>query len=96
MIPVRRASLPSNSVFKRIAPEIILGKMQRERRHCNYLWSETGGKLTTRKSISAKEIIKKQCKDFGGSLNDHDTATLACISRNTYYKYKAELRAELD
>jgi len=57
---------------------------------------DKGAKLTTKKSISAKEIIKQHNKDFGGSLNDHDTATLAGVSRNTYYKYKAQLRAELE
>ena len=55
-----------------------------------------GDKLTTKKSLAAKEIIKQHSKDFGGSLTDQETATLAGISRNTYYKYKAELKAELD
>lgn len=54
---------------------------------------EKGAKLTTKKSISAKEIIKKHNKDFGGSLTDEETAKQAGISRNTFYKYKAELRA---
>lgn len=58
--------------------------------------AKQGVKLTTKKSITAKEIIRKHCKDFGGSLNDAETAKQAGISRNTYYKYKAELRAELD
>lgn len=52
-----------------------------------------GDKLTTKKSIAAKQIILKHCKDFGGSLTDEETAKQAGISRNTYYKYKAELRA---
>ena len=55
---------------------------------------EKGAKLTTKKSIAAKQIILKHCKDFGGSLTDEETAKQAGISRNTYYKYKAELRAE--
>lgn len=52
---------------------------------------EKGTKLTTKKSISAKEIIKKHSADFGGSLNDSEVIALCGISRNTYYKYKKEL-----
>lgn len=54
---------------------------------------EQGVKLTTRKSIAAKETILKHSKDFGGSLDDPDVIKLCGISRNSYYKYKAELRA---
>lgn len=55
---------------------------------------EQGAKLVTKKSIAAKEIIKKHCKTFGGSLNDLDTMKLCNITRNSYYKYKKELLAE--
>ena len=51
-----------------------------------------GAHLTTKKSITAKEIIRKHCKDFGGSLSDDETMALAKISRNTYYKYKREIK----
>ena len=50
-------------------------------------------KLTTKKSISAKEIILKHSKDFNRTLNDNACSKVAGISRNTFYKYKAELRA---
>lgn len=50
-----------------------------------------GAKLTTKKSIAAKQIIKKHAKDFGGSLSDPKVIKLAGISRNSYYKYKREL-----
>lgn len=50
-----------------------------------------GAKLTTKKSIAAKQIIKKHAKDFGGSLSDPEVIKLAGISRNSYYKYKREL-----
>ena len=55
---------------------------------------EKGAKLTVKKAAPAKDIILKHSKDFGGSLNDADVCKLAGISRNTYYKYKAELKAE--
>ena len=54
-----------------------------------------GKKLTTKKSILAKEIIKKHSIDFNGSLEDDDVITLAGISRNSYYKYKREIREDM-
>lgn len=51
-----------------------------------------GAKLTTKKSITAKELIQKHSKDFSGTLSDAEVIKLAGISRNSYYKYKRELR----
>jgi len=51
-----------------------------------------GAKLTTKKSVQAKEIIRTHSKDFGGTLNDTECQRLAGISRNTFYKYKAEIK----
>ena len=51
-----------------------------------------GQKLTTKKSVKAKEVIQKHSVDFGGTLADTDVIKLAGLSRNTYYKYKRELR----
>lgn len=56
---------------------------------------EKGTKLTTKKSLVAKEVIKKHNKDFGGSLSNEDTWKLAGISKMTFYKYKNELLADL-
>ena len=53
-----------------------------------------GAKLTTKKSIAAKEIIKKHSKDFNGTLTDEEVIKLAQISRNSFYKYKREIREE--
>lgn len=50
-----------------------------------------GIKLTTKKSVAAKDIIQKHNKSFGGSLNDVETIRQAGISRKTFYKYKREL-----
>lgn len=55
-----------------------------------------GTKLTTKKSIVAKEKIKEFSKDFSGSLKDVDVIKLIRISRNSYYKYKKELIEELN
>lgn len=51
-----------------------------------------GAKLTTKKSIAAKEIILKHSKDFGGTLSDGEVMILTGLARNTFYKYKRELR----
>ena len=50
-----------------------------------------GVKLTTKKSVVAKEIILKHSKTFGGTLNDYDVIKLCDCTRGTYYKYKREL-----
>lgn len=53
-----------------------------------------GAKLTTKKSIKAKEIILKRSKDFNGDLSDSEMIILTGVARNTYYKYKCELRED--
>lgn len=61
------------------------------RRNGKQIGQQKGKKLETKKSIEAKEIIKKHSKCFGGSLSDIDCMKLAGVARNTYYKYKKEL-----
>ena len=54
-----------------------------------------GTKLTTKKSVQAKEDIIKYSKDFKGYLKDTEVIKLVGISRNSYYKYKKELIEEV-
>ena len=54
-----------------------------------------GAKQTTKKSVAAKEVIAKHSKDFNGNLDDTEMMKLTGLSRNTYYKYKKELRESL-
>lgn len=51
-----------------------------------------GSKLTTKKSLESKSLIKKYSKDFDGVLSDVECLKLIGISRNTYYKYKNEIK----
>ena len=51
-----------------------------------------GAAITTKKSIEAKQLIAAHSKDFGGSLTDAQMMKLAGLARNTFYKYKRELR----
>lgn len=52
-----------------------------------------GRRLHVKKAAAAKELIAKHSKDFAGTLSDADCIKLIGIARNTYYKYKRELRA---
>ena len=68
--------------------------METARLNGKQIGTPKGAKLTTKKSIAAKDIIKKHSIDFNGTLKDDDVIKLAGISRKTYYKYKKELREE--
>lgn len=54
----------------------------------------TGTKLTTKKSIEAKKIIRKKSKDFDGTMSDTDLIKVLGIARNTFYKYKNEMKGD--
>lgn len=68
--------------------------MRESKRSGKKIGLEKGTTLTTEKSIRCKEIIKKHATDFGGTLSDTEVMMLCKISRNSYYKYKRELKAE--
>ena len=53
-----------------------------------------GATLNVKKKFPAMEQIKKYSKDFDGTLKDTEVMQLVGLARNTYYKYKAELKAE--
>lgn len=59
------------------------------------LGRRVGAKIQTKKSIEMKKKIKLLAKDFGGNLKDIQVIELLKISRNTYFKYKRELKEEL-
>ena len=53
-----------------------------------------GSKVETKKAKAAKAEIMKHSKDFHGTLTDPEVIRLTGISRNSYYKYKRELKEE--
>ena len=53
-----------------------------------------GSVIVTKRGIAVKEGIKKYSKDFNGTLSDMDCISLLRVARNTYYKYKKELKTE--
>ena len=67
--------------------------MREAKRNGTHIGLPKGTTLTTKKSIDCKAIIKKHSKDFGGTLDDPDVMKLCGCSRNSYYKYKRELKS---
>lgn len=53
-----------------------------------------GAKWETKKSKGAKKEIIKYSKEFEGNLKDSEVMKLTGLARNTYYKYKKELKEE--
>ena len=67
--------------------------MRESKRNGTKIGLTKGTVLVTKKSVECKEIIKKHSKDFGGMLEDRDVIKLCGgISRNSYYKYKRDLK----
>lgn len=54
-----------------------------------------GSTLNTKRGEEIKKVILAKSKHFNGTSNDTDCMKLANTTRNTFYKYKAELMAEL-
>lgn len=54
----------------------------------------TGTKVETKKAKASKERILELSKDFNGTNTDIEVMSILGLARNTYYKYKAELKAE--
>lgn len=65
------------------------------RLHGKQIGLKPGTKLTIKKEAPAKEKILKYSKDFCGTLADPECIKLSGVSRNTYYKYKKELKKEM-
>ena len=51
-----------------------------------------GKKLNVKKAEPTKALIMKYSRDFNGTLSDAECMKLIGIARNTYYRYKAQLR----
>ena len=69
--------------------------MRESKKNGTQIGLSKGTTLVTEKSVQCKEIIKKHALDFGGMLSDTEVMTLCKISRNSYYKYKRELKAQI-
>lgn len=56
------------------------------------LGRKEGSKIETKKAKEMKEKIKKLSKSFQGTLKDVEVIEILKLSRNTYFKYKRELK----
>lgn len=95
IIAFEQAEKERNDIAERVKQGKAVTKMKRlaDPENPAYQYNK-GEKLETKKARSAKEVILKHSKDFGGTLTDKECWMLAGISRNSYYKYKSELKAE--
>ena len=66
--------------------------MRESKRSGKQIGLPKGTTLVTDKSVKSKALIKKHAIDFGGKLSDKEVMTLCQISRNSYYKYKREMK----
>lgn len=69
--------------------------IQTARLNGKQIGQKQGAKLNVKKKAPAMEKIKEYSKDFDGKLKDTEVMQLVGLARNTYYKYKAELKAEI-
>ena len=86
----KRVSEGVKEACKQWDQDELLGKPHEKRKPGR----QKGAVVTTQKSVDAKRVILRHAKDFGGSLSDAEVQKLAGISRNSYYKYKSELKQE--
>jgi DNA invertase Pin-like site-specific DNA recombinase len=54
-----------------------------------------GQTFETKKSKAMKQEILRLSKDFNGTNKDSEVMNITGLSRNTYYKYKSEIKAEM-
>ena len=91
---IKSAFLQSEKEVTDLHARISQG-MRESKKNGNRIGLEKGTTLTTEKSIKCKEIIKKHAIEFGGTLIDKEVMMLCKVSRNSYYKYKRELKEEI-
>lgn len=76
-----------NDLHQRTSEGMLTAKLNGKQ-----IGQKPGAKLITKKSIAAKQAILQHSKSFGGTLEDNECMLLAGCSRNTFYKYKKELK----
>lgn len=70
-------------------------QLQIRKVHLSAVSHNRGRRLTTKKEIASKSEIIQLSRDFNGHLADDEVIKEIGISRNTFYKYKREIRSEL-
>jgi hydrogenase maturation factor len=88
-----------NAVCYQIAGVEYRGMVCLPKSGLNLRWSHARKKGTgfeTKKSKATKEKIRIHCKAFGGTLDDMECMKLTGLARNTYYKYKRQIREDAE
>lgn len=70
--------------------------LEKARSRGKKLGQPEGAKLDIKKAKRAKGIILRINKNFCGNFNDGETQRYLDVCRNTYYKYKRELKWEIE
>ena len=78
-----------NYLHKRTSEGILTAKLNGRQ-----IGRVKGNVYKTKKEITCKEVILKNSKDFNGNNTDEEVMKICGISRNSYYKYKRELKLE--
>ena len=76
-----------DDLHQRTAEGLITAKMNGKQ-----IGRAEGSKIETKKSVESKKVILKHSRDFMGTLDDAEVMKLTGLARNTYYKYKRELK----
>jgi hypothetical protein len=74
--------------------ESVKAGLNRARQRGVVLGHLPGTTFITKKSLHSKGIIANYAKEFGGDMEDPEVMERCGCSRNSYYKYKRELRVE--
>ena len=85
-----KAQAEVDRLHQRTSEGLITAKLNGKR-----VGQPKGAKLVTKKSIKAKDLIIKYCQDFDGSLSDADCRKLVGVAKNTYFKYKREIKESI-
>lgn len=89
-IAFEQAETEVKLLHKRISEGLAKAKFEGNKQ----IGQAKGSTWETKKSIEAKKLIRKYSKSFEGTLGDAEVMKLVEISRNSYYKYKKEIKCE--
>lgn len=86
-IAFEQAEKEVQDLHKRVSEGLLTAKINGKR-----VGAQKGDTYTVKKAEEAKKEILRLSKDFNGSLNDTEVIKIIGIARNSYYKYKGELK----
>lgn len=86
-IAFEQAQKEVDDLHQRVSEGLITAKLNGAR-----VGATKGDKYKVKKAEKAKAEILRLSKDFNGTLTDIEVMKIIGIARNTFYKYKAELK----